>query len=113
MRGFRTFGVGPTDFRAPVLGSNPTEYKIGKDSIRGDAFLCNTSSLSFDLPWISQHGVHGHVFTCWGTLGGSDGVGKLWSDPGGFAKDIFGSTRASVGFGIVCPTPLGRVEVCL
>lgn len=111
MRGFRTFGVGPTDSRAPNSDENSsiTSY----DSIGGDAVFAATAALSFDLPHplLQKFGIHGHVFGCAGNLTPLSDVLESKRDPMKFSKDFVSNIRASAGVGIVLPTPLGRIEV--
>lgn len=74
----------------------------GGDSLGGELYYASTiaASIPFPVSKIKDSGARLMGFANFGTLTG-------WGVP---IKCIAQGTRASVGVGFVCPTPLGRVE---
>lgn len=95
LRGFQQGGVGPSD---------------QNDSLGGELYGAAGVDLSFDLPSDSatKFGIRGHVFANAGNCVSLEGVaGAL---PATQLKTLVANARVSVGCGIVCPTPIGRLE---
>ncbi|KAF3511342.1 hypothetical protein F2Q69_00003250, partial [Brassica cretica] len=101
--GFKTRGVGHNE---PKRKGDDE-----RDFIGGDAAVTAFADLSFDLPvrWLRERGVHGHVFACAGNMA------KLTENEfrNVTAPKLLETFRTSVGTGIVLPTSLFRMEVCL
>ena len=112
--GFKTRGVGPTEVRRFVPGESVMDDSAdspGQDYLGGDFEVSAFADLSFDLPLklFQDAGIHGHAFLTAGNLA------KLSeSEFRNFSFSEFGRTfRSSAGVGIIIPTKLFRVEVCM
>eukprot|EP00816_Leptocylindrus_hargravesii_P003410 CAMPEP_0196808534 /NCGR_PEP_ID=MMETSP1362-20130617/8526_1 /TAXON_ID=163516 /ORGANISM="Leptocylindrus danicus, Strain CCMP1856" /LENGTH=460 /DNA_ID=CAMNT_0042182913 /DNA_START=61 /DNA_END=1439 /DNA_ORIENTATION=+ len=94
LRGFEPAGVGPR--------ADEGVGALGGDSLGGELYYTSTiaASIPFPIAKIKDSGARLMGFANFGTLTG-------WGVP---LKYIAEGTRASVGIGFVCPTPLGRVE---
>ena len=111
--GFKTRGLGPTDLRRLVPSrSSETDSNDSaeRDVLGGDVAVTAFADLSFDLPLdiLKKAGIHGHVFATAGNLA------KITEDEyKSFSLQKFWNTaRSSVGFGVIIPTKLFRMEVC-
>ncbi|SPQ97896.1 Bacterial surface antigen (D15) domain-containing protein [Plasmodiophora brassicae] len=94
LRGFGQHSVGPRD---------------GKDMLGGDALLAGAANLTFALPHplLRQLDIRGHIFAnCANVVSLTDGSPKR-----GQLRKLLADMRASVGIGVVIPTPAGRVEL--
>lgn len=111
--GFKSRGLGPTDIRRLIIDKSNKDDSAtspGQDVIGGDLSVTAFADLSFNLPLklFRESGIHGHMFACAGNLAKlSENEFKSFSLEK-FAK----SFRSSVGFGIIVPTKLFRMEVC-
>ncbi|CAL4989930.1 unnamed protein product [Urochloa decumbens] len=109
--GFKTRGLGATEFRTcdPNHSENGTSTSPELNGPGGDIAVTAFADLSFDIPLkpLSDLGIHGHAFVCAGNLG------KLTEcDLRKFPLTNFLQTfRSSVGFGVVVPTRLFRIEI--
>eukprot|EP00210_Caulerpa_lentillifera_P002942 g2809.t1 len=108
LKGFHLNSIGPTSLRRPIA---PPEQK--RDYLGGD-FICSAyASLNlFGRNRVNQPtGIHGHLF---GNIGNVAPLGALLGDHGMLKENLrsFGMNyRASMGVGLVLPTPLGNFEV--
>ncbi|KAL3653457.1 hypothetical protein CASFOL_003138 [Castilleja foliolosa] len=108
--GFKARGLGPAEPRRAVRddSSDGNSDHPGVDHIGGDLALTAFADLSFDLPLkvLRDAGIHGHVFSSTGSLNKlSENAYK------GFSLQKFrDSFRSSVGFGVIVPTNLFRME---
>ncbi|EHA8591132.1 putative Outer membrane OMP85 family protein [Cocos nucifera] len=110
--GFRTRGLGPTDSRRFIPTKSDKDDSPAspeRDVLGGDLAVTAFADLSFDLPLklFRESGIHGHVFINAGNLA------KLTENK---FKDFsfwnfWESFRSSVGFGIIFPTKLFRMEM--
>jgi len=112
--GFKTRGIGPTEVRRFVPSESVMDDSAdspGQDYLGGDFAVSAFADLSFDLPLklFRDAGIHGHAFLTAGNLA------KLSeSEFRNFSFSEFGRTfRSSAGVGIILPTKLFRVEVCM
>ncbi|GFP96856.1 sorting and assembly machinery component 50 homolog [Phtheirospermum japonicum] len=109
--GFKARGLGPAEPRRVVRddSSDGNSDHPGVDHVGGDLALTAFADLSFDLPLkvLRDAGIHGHVFASTGSLN------KLTENAyKGFSLQKFReSFRSSVGFGVIIPTNLFRMEV--
>lgn len=110
--GFKSRGLGPTEPRRQVRdnsnGATSDTYS-GRDFLGGDLALTGFADLSFDFPLrvLREAGIHGHFFACAGNL--AKLTENAYQD---FSfKKFRESFRSSVGFGIIVPTKLFRMEV--
>lgn len=113
--GFKTRGLGATKFRTCGPNNNSendsTSSSPEVNGVGGDIAVTAFADLSFDIPLkpLRDLGIHGHAFVCAGNLG------RLTEcDLRKFPLTNFLQTfRSSAGFGVVVPTRLCRIEVCL
>ncbi|KAL1559275.1 hypothetical protein AAHA92_09636 [Salvia divinorum] len=109
--GFKATGLGPAEHRRLVSNySSDGKSKIfEKDHISGDLAVTAFADFSFNLPLrvLQEVGIHGHIFACTGSLNKfSENAYK------GFSFQKFrDSFRSWVGFGMIIPTKLFRMEV--
>lgn len=109
--GFKSRGLGPTEPRRQ-LRDKPTDENSevsGTDVLGGDLAVTGFADLSFDLPLklFREAGIHGHAFACAGNL-----TRLTENEFRNFSfKKYLDSFRSSVGFGIIVPTKLFRMEV--
>lgn len=96
LRGFDTFSVGPRD---------------RDDSLGGDLSAAGSVSLNFSLPVqrLIDWGVRGNLFLNVGNLVQLRTGASPTAQLAGFVT----GTRASVGGGVIFPTPIGRLELSL
>lgn len=112
--GFKTRGLGPTDLRRLIPSrSDNTESPPSpeRDVLGGDIAVTAFADLSFDLPLevLKKAGIHGHVFATAGNLAKiSEDELKVFS-----FRNFWNTARSSVGFGVIVPTKLFRMEVCV
>ncbi|KAF3775999.1 hypothetical protein EJ110_NYTH49308 [Nymphaea thermarum] len=111
--GFRCRGLGPTDVRRVCTDSSNKEVSnaSGRDVLGGDLAVAAFADLSFDLPLklFRDSGIHGHLFASAGNLTKlTENEFKNFS-----LRKFWESFRTSIGGGIIIPTKLLRVEVCL
>lgn len=81
----------------------------GEDAIGGDLAVTSFADLSFDLPLkvLRDAGIHGHAFACAGNLTKlTESEYKRYS-----LKNFMDTSRTTVGFGVIIPTKLFRMEV--
>lgn len=112
--GFKCRGLGPTDVRRVCTSTSNKEdsnASSGRDVLGGDLAVTAFADLSFDLPvkLFRDAGIHGHLFASAGNLARlTEGEFKNFS-----LRKFWESFRTSIGGGIIVPTKLFRVEVCL
>lgn len=110
--GFKARGLGPADPRRQVhenSNDGSADASPGLDFVGGDLAVTGFADLSFDLPLkvLRDAGIHGHVFASTGSLTSlTQGSYKNFS-----LKGYLDSFRSSVGFGVVVPTKVFRMEV--
>ncbi|CAL4989929.1 unnamed protein product [Urochloa decumbens] len=111
LSGFKARGLEPRDFRtcdqnnSENGASTSTELDGG-----GDIAVTAFADLSFDLPLkpLRELGIHGHAFVSAGNLAKLTEHDLQKFTPADFLQTF----RSSVGFGVVVPTKLFRIEVC-
>jgi outer membrane protein assembly factor BamA len=93
-----------------VRGVAPRDIgpKAGADALGGDLYTAATVSLSAAIPRYEQLPVRPHVFVNAGNL---VSLTDFLNNPGDRKCPMSGSTKASVGTGIVLGTQLGRIEL--
>jgi outer membrane protein insertion porin family len=114
--GFRTRGVGPNELRRPAFsqtdkGDGEVNAAPKRDTLGGDLAVSGFADFSFDLPmrFLKDYGIHAHSFVCAGNLIPLTGDNtSQWS-----LRNFLSQFRVSSGAGIVIPTKLFRLEVCL
>ncbi len=96
LRGFQRRGAGPR------AAAHPDGDARAPDVLGGDVVWNASASVAFPLGGglLDAIGARGHVFANAGNL-------AAWGTPPG---KVFGDLRASVGCGVVFPTPAGRIE---
>ncbi|OUZ99146.1 Bacterial surface antigen (D15) [Macleaya cordata] len=110
--GFKSRGLGPTEPRRVTVDKSSDESAVtspGRDALGGDLAVTAFADLSFNLPLkvFREAGIHGHLFTCAGSL--SKLTEKEFRK---FSSQKFGeSMRSSAGVGIIVPTKLFRMEI--
>ncbi|CAK9863817.1 unnamed protein product [Sphagnum jensenii] len=113
--GFRTRGVGPSEFRRSTsvktteIGEGEKVALPKRDTLGGDLAVSGFADFSFDLPLaaLKEYGIHVHTFACTGNLVPLTGENR---QPWSLAEFISGF-RCSTGLGLVIPTKLFRLEV--
>jgi outer membrane protein insertion porin family len=113
LSGFRAKGLEPKYF--VTSGSNNSENGASTspelNGLGGDIAVTAFANLSFDLPLkpLRELGIHGHAFISAGNLAKLTEHGR-----GKFSlTDFLQTFRSSTGFGVVMPTRLFCIEVCL
>uniref|UniRef100_A0A7N0RIL9 Bacterial surface antigen (D15) domain-containing protein n=1 Tax=Kalanchoe fedtschenkoi TaxID=63787 RepID=A0A7N0RIL9_KALFE len=108
--GFKSRGLGLWEPRRRISGKSDdgSSETAGEDAVGGDLAVTSFADLSFDLPLkvLRDAGIHGHAFACAGNLTKlTENEYKRFS-----FKNFMDSSRTSVGFGVVVPTKLFRME---
>ncbi len=107
--GFRTCGVGPHEVRHTRDGH--VDARTPRDALGGDTLAVVSASLSSPLGGqLGRSGVRAQLYASAGTLSSMGGAGATLRSA---ASALVSSTRACLGFGLVVPTQLGRLEVGL
>lgn len=110
--GFKSRGLGPAEPRRLVGENSATETADASsemDFLGGNFAVTAFADLSFDIPLkvFRDAGIHGHAFACTGSL-----TSLTENSYREFSLMKFKeSFRHSVGFGIIVPTRLFRMEV--
>ncbi|KAL8539265.1 hypothetical protein ACS0TY_001044 [Phlomoides rotata] len=109
--GFKARGLGPAEPRrlVPDNSNGGVSDGSGIDRVGGDLALTAFADLSFDLPLkvLRDAGIHGHIYASTGSLNKlSENAYKGFSP-----QKLRDSFRSSVGFGVIVPTQLFRMEV--
>ncbi|CAN0909797.1 Sorting and assembly machinery component 50 homolog [Linum grandiflorum] len=109
--GYRTRGLGPTDFRRQLKPDAAADENAEPevDYLGGDLAVTAFADLSFDFPlkWLRDRGIHGHIFASTGNL--ERLTQNAYKD---FTLQKFASSfRTSVGAGIVVPIDPLRLEL--
>lgn len=111
LTGFKSRGLGlwePRRFFSSKAGDGSFET-AGSDAVGGDLAVTSFADLSFDLPLkvLRDAGIHGHAFFCSGNLTIlTENEYKSFS-----LKNFMDTSRITVGFGVIIPTKLFRMEV--
>ncbi|KAK1283051.1 hypothetical protein QJS10_CPB21g01355 [Acorus calamus] len=107
--GFHSRGLGPSETRRFKPSENEPSEPTVRDFLGGDLAVTAFADLSFDLPLklFRDNGIHGHVYASAGNLAKlSENELRSFS-----LRRFAESFRSSVGFGIIFPTKLFRMEV--
>jgi outer membrane protein insertion porin family len=110
--GFKSRGLGVKYFgtSGPDISKNGASTSPELNGRGGDIAVTAFADLSFDIPLkaLRDLGIHCHAFASAGNLAKLAEY-DLWEFP---LTDFLQSFRSSVGFGVIVPTRLFRVEVC-
>ncbi|KAK1271478.1 hypothetical protein QJS04_geneDACA006035 [Acorus gramineus] len=107
--GFHSRGLGPSETRRFKPSENEPSEPTVRDFLGGDLAVTAFADLSFDLPLklFRDNGIHGHVYASAGNLAKlSENELRSFS-----FRRFAESFRSSLGFGIIFPTKLFRMEV--
>ncbi|KAK3118194.1 hypothetical protein QOZ80_9BG0695540 [Eleusine coracana subsp. coracana] len=111
LSGFKSRGLGATDFGTSASNNSKNNASTSPElnGMAGDIAVTAFADLSFDIPLkpLRDLGIHGHAFVSAGNLA------KLTEcDLRKFPlTDFLQTFRSSVGFGVVLPTRLFRIEI--
>uniref|UniRef100_A0A7N0RGC3 Bacterial surface antigen (D15) domain-containing protein n=1 Tax=Kalanchoe fedtschenkoi TaxID=63787 RepID=A0A7N0RGC3_KALFE len=108
--GFKSRGLGLWEPRRRMSAKSDVESSetAGEDAVGGDLAVTSFADLSFDLPLkvLRDAGIHGHAFACAGNLTKlTENEYKRFS-----FKNLMDSCRTTIGFGVIVPTKLFRME---
>ncbi|GJN07204.1 hypothetical protein PR202_ga25015 [Eleusine coracana subsp. coracana] len=112
LSGFKSRGLGATDFGTSASNNSKINASASPElnGMAGDIAVTAFADLSFDIPLkpLRDLGIHGHAFVS------ARNLAKLTEcDLRKFPlADFLQTFRSSVGFGVVLPNRLFRIEVC-